>query len=186
MDNRAANPDLNKCDIEWDLELHTFMITKKSINLLKDYLERGEGVGYVYTLEVPLSMLNIGNDSSHDELAIRTEVRNAPIPYKKKETIVVDENMIWKYGNVISKKKDFTDRIVHFKTNPNLFNAGLISLLLINDYSYNAAFNSKVIDELRKPEAREYDDLNEYMRIKGIHLEKVKPKDRLLVTLGLK
>lgn len=162
----------NKLRINWDVRDLKTIITEEEKNIITNYYGR---VTYVYSAKVPFYKLFPGNDSTQNEFTVREEIN----PYKVEE-IILSEKILDKYVKILTRAK-IEDYLVDFDNKVYINNRGILSYLMIRDYTYN--LDNNIINALeiglREGELKPGDNIDIFLKNRGLKIKKLNIINRL-------
>lgn len=149
-------------------------INEEDLNEYLEYLSKHKVECYVYTCQLPIMELGIGNDTTHDEYTIRRSVT----PDKCTKVIVTPQL----FKRVVTVKSDEeVERLI--KANKQNMR-GPISIFITRDYYWNKVNNEEDTDKIGHAAYHGNlgpgSDIEQYMKQNGINLnvplsERLKP-----------
>lgn len=146
------------------------------------YVKSNKTVSYVYTIDSPIKYVSFGSNSSHKEYTTREQ----NIKPTQIDEIIITKRVIDELSDIIT-----IDEYVEYKNSlkkPNFTHRGLfVSCLLVNDYWYNLlSDDGRVVKTIMRGihdgELTAGDDIEDYLKTKGLKIKKLDPLTRILVT----
>ena len=136
-------------------------------------------VYYVYTVNVDIKDVHIGQQSYLDEYTIRKSVKPTII-----DRIHVNKDMIDKYIEVVPDV-EYTKYSNEIRKTNIMMNRGILSFFLLHDTAHpeNMKLRKKITDAVRNGELSHGDDIIQFMKENDYSFKEIGMIERLLLTV---
>ncbi len=158
------------------------VINRGKLGELKKFMRQLSTQGFVYTITVNRENVSFGNDSSHPEYTVReNHIKPSHI-----QEIKLNMTNIENHCRILNES-DYLDFKLQMINDWDWMSRGLVSLLMVNDWSYNMIVNEPAIRKIRGDISsgilKPGDDIEKYISDNHVSLAQLKPMKRIKYKL---